>query len=238
MGKIKALTKKEGITLEEEKLLEEIGNLKVKGNKYLSYVPILDVNPIQAANSLTLKDELEVIELIRDTYKNIKKESQINIALERTLLYSKFNFDWFASFVLELCKLNDKTIEIPYKDVEDLPKEKEDLFLFPPLKYKKGIVFADLPRDTQLHPIVQYRIIYISQAHESNEFRDGFPAWYTFSNTTLYERYSNATGVRARIDFNNGEFHYYVAGASDNWKQIVGVPLEMDGIVASLLFKN
>ena len=85
---------------------------------------------------------------------------------------------------------------------------------------------------------MQNRILYISRAHEAQEFRDGFPAWYIFSNTTLYERYSNTTGVRARIDFNNGEFHYYIAGASDNWKQIVGVPLEMDSIISNLLFRN
>lgn len=223
---------------DERKLLDEISKINVKSNKYLKYPPVLDSDPIQAANSLTLEDELRVLELLEDTYKKIREDNQINVALERTLLYSKFNFDWFASFALELSKLNNKSIEIPYKRVETLPERSEKLFLFPPLKYQRGRVTVDLPQGTQIHPVMQYRIVYISQAHEANEFRDGFPAWYSFSNTTIYERYSNVTGIRARIDFNNGEFHYYIAGASDNWKQIVGVPLEMDGIVASLLFKN
>ena len=209
----------------------------MKGKKFLTLPYILDSDPIRAANSLTLEDEVSIMKLVKETYEKLGEKDQPNIAFEKMLRYSKSNFDWFALFAIELFRINEQKVEVPYNKVR-ITGEMTDLFLFPPLTYSGGKAKADLPRGTEVNPIVQYRILYISQAHEAQEFRDGFPAWYVFSDTTLYEHYSNTTGVRARIDFNNGEFHYYIAGASDNWKQIVGVPLEMDSIVSNLLFRN
>ena len=46
------------------------------------------------------------------------------------------------------------------------------------------------------------------------------------------------TNKRVRIDFNKGELLYFIAGASDNWKQVVNVPIEMDYVITALLFRN
>ena len=67
---------------------------------------------------------------------------------------------------------------------------------------------------------------------------DAYPAWYLLRETTIFEQYSEKTNTRVRIDFRNGEFMYFIAGASDNWHQISLVPEEMDHIVAALLFRS
>ena len=225
--------------MKESVIKEEINKLVVESKRNLHYPAILSEDPIIAANSLTLKDEKEVIKLITETYENLGNEKQQHKALERTLLYSKFNFEWFVSFLTELSRLNDLQLPpVPYGAAERV-KRGDELFLFPPLKFSKGIVTPDLARGNKsLNAIIQYRIKYISEAYEAEEFREGFPSWYALSNTTVFEKYSDKTGVRARIDFQNGEFHYFLAGASDNWKQVVGVPLEMDDVITTLLFKN
>ena len=82
-----------------------------------------------------------------------------------------------------------------------------------------------------------YRVLYIKEGYSLSDFEGGFPAWYTFSTTTLYEEYNPKTNKRVKIDFKNGEFFYYLAGASDNWVEIVDVPLEMDSVVSALLFR-
>ena len=224
--------------MKESIVKAEINKLVVKSWRDLVYIPILSEDPVLAANSLTLKDEQEAIKLIIDTYKNIGTEEQKNKALERTILFSKFNFEWFVSFLTELCRLNEEELPvIPYQATERI-KKGEELFIFPPLKFSRGVPINEIKNKKYVDPLIQHRVKYISEMHEAEEFRDGFPSWYVLSNTTIYERYSIKTGVRARIDFQNGEFHYFIAGASDNWKQIVGVPLEMDNIVANLLFKD
>ena len=67
---------------------------------------------------------------------------------------------------------------------------------------------------------------------------DAYPAWYLLRETTIFEQYSEKTNTRVRIDFRNGEFMYFIAGASDNWQPILGVPVEMDHVVSALLFRN
>ena len=227
------------VRMKEEIIKEEISKLVVEGRKNLYYPMILSEDPVIAANSLTMEDEQKVLKLLTETYDDLGSKKQQHLALERTILFSKFNFDWFVSYFSELNRLNDLTYkDIPYS-VADRIKKGDELFLFPPLKFSNGIVVPNLFKgSTNLNPVAQFRIKYVSEAHEAEEFRDGFPSWYVLSNTTVFEKYSTKTGVRARIDFQNGEFHYFLAGASDNWKQIVGVPLEMDDVITTLLFKD
>ena len=225
------------MSLEEQQLLQELNSIVVSGSKNLEYPPILDADPVYAANALTLEDEVKVLDLMESTYKSLCKRSQVNKVLERSIIYNKDNFEWFASFTLELGRLNGKEVIIPY-EIEDKISKKGGLLFFPPLSYSKGKTVSVLPKGTSLDPIIQHRIMYIGNAYEATDFREGFPAWYMFANTTIYEKYSNRTGVRVRIDFENGEFHYYLAGASDNWKQIIGVPLEMDDVINTILFKD
>ena len=201
------------------------------------YPPILDIDPVFAADFLTIEDSKKCFEWMKEVYKYLTLEKQPHKVLETSILYSKKNFDWFASFALKLAELNEGTIEIPYQYREELRQGPEFVY-FPPLKIHKGLVMFKYFKTRDTNPIIHHRIKYIKEAYEVEDFRDGYPAWYMLSNTTIFERYDSKTGVRSRIDFNNGELHYYIAGASDNWKKLVGVPLEMDYIISSLLFRN
>ena len=67
---------------------------------------------------------------------------------------------------------------------------------------------------------------------------DAYPAWYLINTTTVFEQYSEKTNTRVRVDFREGEFMYFIAGASDNWQRIEEVPAEMDHVIAALLFRS
>ena len=224
--------------LSEDELREQLKDERIKDKKNFHYPPILDYNPVKAADFLTIEDSKEVLKLMSNTYSNFKEEGQKNIVLEKSIL---LNFEWFASFTLELCNLlEQEPILIPYDKVK-IPrwdKSIKDPIFFPPLKIRRGVITPEYYNIESKDPIDHYRISYIKEAYEATDFRDGFPVWYMFSNTTIYERYSAKTNVRVRIDYNNGELSYFLAGASDNWKRIVGVPVEMDDVIASLLFRD
>ena len=205
-----------------------------------SYPPILDMDPILAANFLTVVDAEDSLVLLTDTFNNLKKQSQVNKALELNILYSKSSFDWFVKFTLEIDRLitGSAAINIPYEIAEELPDKPIVAFL-PPLErtYRKRM--EPLPYKVKNKNAINFwRIKYIKDGLESSDFFDGFPAWYIMSEITIYEEYSTKTNRRVRIDFINGEFIYYLAGASDKWRRIIGVPTEMDYVVASLIFKN
>ena len=75
--------------------------------------------------------------------------------------------------------------------------------------------------------------------YDMSEFIDDcYPNWYLLKDTTVFEQYSEKTNTRVRIDFRDGEFSYYIAGASDNWQKIECVPIEMDHIISALIFRN
>ena len=56
--------------------------------------------------------------------------------------------------------------------------------------------------------------------------------------TVVFEKYNSKTNKHVRIVFRDGEFHYLMCGASDNWKEITEVPLEIDEVVTTMLFKS
>lgn len=221
----------------QDELLFNTNKLSPFTRGQIYYPPILDIDPIFAADFLTIEDSEKCFKLMKEVFKDLTSEKQQHKVLETSILYSKTNFEWFASFALRLAELNEGIVEIPYKFKEGLKKGPEFVY-FPPLKLSKGLITFRYFRVKDTNPITHYRIQYIKEAYEVEAFRDGYPVWYMLSNTTIFERYDSKTGVRSRIDFNNGELHYYLAGASDNWKKLVGVPLEMDYIVSSLLFRN
>lgn len=223
-------------------LIERANEAHIKG-KDSKLIPILDRDPILAANFLTVKDAEDALLLLIDTFRYLKSPLQQNKALELNILLNRETFSWYAKFATELDRLvtGISAIEIPYYQLEDI-KEKSDfpLTFFPPIKYnlnyKRIEPLKFKVRDK--NPINLWRITYIREEYEETEFFDGYPAWYMMSEITVHESYSTRTNRRIRIDFINGEFVYYIAGASDNWRRIVGVPSEMDYVVASLLFKN
>ena len=80
-----------------------------------------------------------------------------------------------------------------------------------------------------------YRIIYVRAAHEAQDFLHGYPSWYQLP-LVVFEKYVENINKRLRICYENEEFRYFIAGASDNWQEIFDVPIEMDDVVFALLF--
>lgn len=206
--------------------------------------PILDRDPILAANFLTKDDCEKCLELLLDTYTNLGKEVQKNKLLEIEITMSRENFNWFAKFTTEIARLINRipSLNIPY-DYEDTISEGKKVLpvsLLPPVVYKtsKKKVEPVSYKVRDKDPVNTWRIQYIQEQYEERDFNNGFPAWYIMSEITIYEEYSTRTHCRVKIDFLNGEFIYYIAGASDKWRRIIGVPSEIDNVVASLLFKN
>ena len=224
---------------DEEWLINEINRVGVKGRG--SYLPpMLDKDPILAANFLTRKDSEEALVNLTETFRNLNSKAQVNEALELLILVSKENFMWFAKYATKIDQLITGTtsIEIPYTLADAL--ENSSLLLLPPIKYnsRKKLIEPVLYRVREKDPINMWRIQYIKGEYAANDFYGGYPAWYVMSSTTIYEQYCTRTNRRVKIDCINGEFVYYLAGASDKWRRIIGVPTEMDLIVASLLFKS
>lgn len=224
-----------------DKLFARLNKLDlIKSNT--KFPPILDRDPVIAANFLTIEDSEKVLVQLMETYKSFRMPSQKHKALEINICLSKEHFDWFAQFSLELDKVvrGAALINIPFDKAEDLPNTSGPLSFFPPISFKTSKKYA-IPKKYKVKeydPINWWRINYIQHQYDPEDFRGGYPAWYILKDITLFEDYCPKTNRRVRIDFHNGEFFYYIAGASDNWRRILAVPLEMDSVVAALLFKE
>ena len=226
----------------EETLLARFNKNNFK-NRQLYLTPMLDKDPIFAANFLTVKDSKEAIETLRETYKLIEDGEYNKNAMTTLVTFSKISFEWFSSFTIELCRLEGMLPTfIPYgiKDLlGDCPFANVQC---PPVFYnsnKKSVEKREYSINPDVDAVTLWRISYIKEQYEPSDFREeSFPAWYVMSETEIYEGYSVKTNTRVKVTFSNGELNYYIAGASDNWKKIVGVPTEMDHVISALIFKN
>lgn len=217
--------------------------VQVKNKEAGFYPTILDRNPILAANFLTIEDSKRIYKGMLNAYDSLKRGDNKYPFIQDSLLHSRKNFIWFAQYFKELEKINDgiNSYKIPYDKFPESYDTSENLF-YPPfvvVKRGKNYVTKELKyRIPNLDPINLYRVQYIKRGCQLEDFREGFPAWYLIDQGTIYERYNEKTNLRVRIDFVGGEFVYFVAGASDNWMQIVDVPLEIDFVVSALLFRS
>ena len=104
-----------------------------------------------------------------------------------------------------------------------------------------GVAIICVPKtlSKQRLPIINYRIKYIMESYDMSDFLDdAFPSWYILQESTIFEQYSEKTNTRVRVDFKDGEFLYFIAGASDNWQRIEDVPAEMDHVISALIFRS
>ena len=225
--------------------LEEV---RLKDRKQALYIPILDRNPSYAARSLTKKDLLESYGILSRVFTDIKegKESFFSI-VQDSVMDSEENFLWFASLYKEMEKALDvaEPTELPFKECPKRHSITKSPKFQPPfkvikdskarlykIKYLKNVA-------SQSNPINNYRASYVMRQYNMEDFQNGvFPSWYLLSTTVIFEQYNERTNTRVKIDFMHGEFRYYIAGASDNWDEIVDVPLEMDHVVSALLFRH
>ena len=202
--------------------------------------PILDKDSSLAASFLSLIDREEWLVILQDIFLSLGQESQKHKALEEVILDNEANYDWFVNFALVLNQLANEGREffIPSKSEVEFRTDLSELRFLPPINHSGRKVSVRKIKVKDNNIISMYRVLYIKEGFSLSDFEGGFPAWYTLSSTTLYEEYNPKTNKRVRIDFKNGEFYYFLAGASDNWVQIVDVPLEMDSVISSLLFRQ
>lgn len=227
--------------------LKDLKEYKLDNKKQGSYIPILDKDPVFAAKFLTIKDLEVSYKLLKEVFEDLKKGKNYYEVLNETLLYSYDNFLWFVAFFKEMENLLDvDEYSIPY---ERTPRVKsiKGLHIYQPFRStlkknkrtgKYSLKYLETNAKGQV-AINNYRITYIAQNYEMGDFQDDvFPAWYLLKETTVFEQYNEKTNTRVRVEFRNGEFQYFISGASDNWQAIEDVPLEMDNVVSALLFRK
>lgn len=221
----------------------------------LSYIPVLDKNPKLAVQYLTKEDLLASYELLKEVFNEIKSKTRgiKHKIMVDTLLFSKENFKWYSVFLRHAANLlNLKEVRIPYDkspkySMSSHPTRKEVWLIRAHQPFgvyydgqKKNYFAEELEQNrAECDAITNFRIKYISEQHEVQEFvGKGYPTWYTLEDLTIYEKYCVKTNTRIRVDFKNGKLHYFIAGASDNWKEIKGVPDDMKYVIYALLFRN
>ena len=225
-------------------ILKGIKEYKLKHVKQAKYIPILDRDPSFAAHAMTKEDTQEAYELLKEVYNDMEIGDVQHTVLSDTVFLSSPNFMWFATFFREIEKIFGITdgYPIPYKLCPDAGNKGRLEFQHPFRFFSnsQGLTLYPLPTNVRSQDAINnYRIKYISEHYVLNDFQDDcFPGWYLLGETTVYESYNDKTNTRVKIDFRNGEFVYYIAGASDNWSIIPDVPLEIDHVTSALLFRS
>ena len=222
--------------------MKPIKEYKIKSSLQAAYIPILDAEPSFAAKFLTKKDLVKAYKLLTETFKEINNNEPYHLLLYDTILYSGYNFTWFVNFFREIENILRK--EPMYIDLTKCPIQLEEkLEVYQPYyaeSRSKENFSLQTPRTnvkTQ-SPINNYRMRYIMAQYDLSEFQDDqFPGWYLLSETTIFEQYNEKTNTRVKIEFRDGRFYYFIAGASDNW-QFIDAPKEMDHVVSALIFRN
>lgn len=224
--------------------LKDLKEYKLREVKQAQYIPILDRDPIYAAESLTTKDLKKAYNLLKEVYEDIREGRYYYELLQDTLLYTFNNFMWFASFFKTIeTALQQKEFEIPYEKAPVI-KYGRGIDVFQPFNHyydkDKKIRLCQFSTNVRKQlPVNNYRVRYIMESYEMSDFQnDAFPVWYLLQNVTIFEQYSEKTNTRVRVDFRDGKFYYFVAGASDNWQQIEEVPREMNHVIAALIFRR
>ena len=208
------------------------------------FPPILSYNPTYSASYLTNEDIERAYKVLYEFYTDTNNPYKL---LKNCIFYSKQNFLWFALFFQELERIvslkgSIKDVTIPYNNIPS--KSHKYLIFYPPLylsqvegtnSYK--IYYKKYKKD-DLAIVSKYKVEYIKKAYDANDFPYGIPAWYQKIDNVVFEQYCSSINKRVKITYKDGEFNYYVCGASDNWQVIYDVPIEMDYVVRALLFRE
>ena len=222
--------------------LKPLKQYKLESGKQARYIPILDKDPVLAARALTKKDIEKSYKLLRDVFGEIEKDEIYHEPLAYTITFNYENFHWFSTLFKELENiLGVEETEIPFSKCPsaNLERQHRPPFVYQPFHAQKEGLYNYKILSKKLPPINNYRINYIMENFDMSEFIDDcYPEWYLIKDTTVFEQYSEKTNTRVRVDFRGGEFSYFIAGASDNWQKIEGVPLEMDHVIAALIFRS
>ena len=238
------------------KKFKRLKEYKSKNPLSFTYIPVLDTNPVYACQYLTKADLIGSHNLLEEVFKEINSNKTVHNVMVDTILYCEENFLWYSEFYKESAKLLnlDCKIEPDYSKCPSYSR-KEHLAHKPEVPYyikiqqpfsvyydskKKNYYAEELKFNREGNdPINNYRIKYIVDQHELSEFMGvSYPSWYSLDDLTIYEKYCTKTNTRIRIDFKDGNLHYFIAGASDNWKEIENVPYNMIHVIFALLFRT
>jgi len=213
------------------------------------YPPILSHRAECAGTSLTISDMESTYHAMKNMYEELAKNGETKYTLLKIVsLYTKANFMWFATFFKEIEKQynkvhnTDSDVQIPFNLVPD--RENNNVYSYLPIEVtekdnKYYVKFKEYRKGTSESVTVRNRINYIKEFYEVTDFVEGFPSWYIITRgTTVFEKYFHPINKRVKINFRDNEFTYFISGASDNWKKLSGVPIEIDYIVAALLFRD
>lgn len=229
---------------------------KFKNPLPFTYIPVLDVNPVYACRYLTRADLIDSYNLLEEVFKEINSSKIIHEVMVDTILYCKENFLWYSEFFKESAKLlnSECSIEPDYSKCPAYSREahlehKPEVPYYIKVHQPFAVYYDDKKKNYYAEelkfnregndPINNYRIKYIVDQHELSEFVGvSYPTWYSLDDLTIYEKYCTKTNTRIRIDFKDGSLRYFIAGASDNWKEIENVPHSMIHVIFALLFRT
>ena len=222
--------------------MKPLKEYKLTSTKQAAYIPILDEEPSFAAKFLTKKYLKKAYKLLTETFNEINNNNPYHLPLYYTILNSGYNFNWFIDFFREIESILHK--EQAFIDHTKCPAQLEEIlevyqpYNISPVSKANVVLYYSSTNVKNRIPINNYRMKYIGANYDLSEFQDEqYPGWYLLSETTIFEQYNEKTNVRVRIEFNGGRFHYFTAGASDNW-QYIDAPKEMDHVVSALIFRN
>ena len=231
---------------------KDLKKYKSKDPLLLMYIPVLDKDPTYACEYLTRSDLIDSYKLLKEVFKEIEKGKIKHEILADTILYCKENFKWYSVFAKEAAKiLKEDEIKIPYEKVPRYVKRPRTKNFREPVKVQQpfGVYYNEKRKNYYVEelkfnketndPINNYRIKYILDQYELSEFVGAsYPSWYSLTDLTIFEKYCTKTNTRVRIDFKDGNLHYFIAGASDNWREIENVPSSMIYVIFALLFRT
>ena len=222
-------------------------NFRVQNVEEAAYIPILDREPEFAAKFLTKEDLDFAYFLLTSAFQEIREENYKHTIIIDTIMDTLENFLWYSAFL----KAIENALGIDEEDYFDIPMEKcpKNKEIKRRVRYQHPFRVDKGKRGWKVNytaniahmddPVRCYRVQYILAEYDIEDFQDDvFPAWYVINETVIFEQYNERTNTRVKITFSDGEFRYFIAGASDNWAEIMDVPLEMDHVVSALILRN
>ena len=225
----------------------KLENFHISDPEEAAYIPILDREPEFAAKFLTKEDLEYAYLLLTMAFEEIREEKHKHIIIIDTIMSTVENFLWYTAFLKAIEQAlyieDEDSFTVPMEKCPSKKELKKRVKFQPPFRVDKGRKGWKVNYTSNIahvdDPIKMYRVQYILSEYDIEDFQDDvFPAWYVIKDTTIFEQYNERTNTRVKVTFNDGEFRYFIAGASDRWLEIVDVPLEMDHIVSALILRN
>lgn len=228
---------------------------------------LLDKDPYLCASYLVTAHLKQYIEYIENSvmYRNMKGKQKKQYAEKPRVDYmfgSQRTANFFYSLYEEMQEIYTRTYGTPYHTegfneefMNDLTniKDKEDVkhprcagirLVHWEKLYNQNVelysAYKDriFPKRATSNPVNSFRLMYILNGYNYNEFPAGAPAWYTNLKTIIYENYNRFTRkhYKIEVDMNNAyTFYYSVDG--EHW-YVIETPqtLEFHSLIDGLLF--